>query len=165
MTMMDTNSITSAWSTRVASESLSYAQRCYSKTRSEGGTCASFQLPFVPFTNKTVPCPFTENMCALPDAFQVDSGFVDSDKDLGINLPPRNRVSFRKVITCVPTLAEENFSSPWVEQPPALPIYNDAVRGDAFKYYNLGRGIHGLSFTAVASNYSEWVAFNDYNIL
>ncbi len=38
----------------------------------------------------------------------MDTGLLDSHADLGINAPPQNRVSFRRVTTCAPLHA-----TPW----------------------------------------------------
>ena len=135
---IDISNIVFTWGNRIAAGSLDYAQRCYAKTRAENGACASFHRKTLPFTNRTVPCPFSDTICAVPHAFQVDSGFIHSDTHLGVNLPLESRVSFRKVITCSPTLAEDNFSTEWIRDDPTQASSPFSMQGDSYKYYMLG---------------------------
>jgi len=160
---LEQNNIFYLWGRWVASESLNYAQRCYFRTRPEAGACKAFQMPSFPITNRTVKCPFDERMCALSTAFEVDSGYLDSDKHLGINLPPDSRVRLRKIITCAPTLAEENFSTDWVpERPPTIEEI-PGFWGDTYKYYHLG-GTPEEDYSYVLSKYAEQISQADYTI-
>ena len=158
---IDNAAIVSAWASRIAYESLDYAQRCYARTRPENGACSSFQMPALPTQNKTVPCPFDERICGLEEAFQVDSGLLHSDVHLGLNLPEEHRMSIRKVLTCVPTLAEDSFSTDWLEEDPFNGTSSLAKPGDTYKYYNLGPS-NGGNFTTYLSNYTDALSQTGY---
>jgi len=56
-------------------------------------------------------CPFQE-ACSVPESeiLRLDTGYLDSHHDLGLNQPQKNRVSFRKISTCSP-LKTEGYSS------------------------------------------------------
>jgi len=56
-------------------------------------------------------CPFVE-ACSVPDSeiLRLETGYLDSHHDLGLNQPQKNRVSFRKITTCSP-LKTEGYSS------------------------------------------------------
>jgi hypothetical protein len=99
---IDKLSLTNIWANRLGDESLDYARRCYAKTRPEAGACAAFQMRELPFTTRMVPYPFSESLYALPEAFQLDTGYLDSNTHLGVNLPPESRVRFRKIVTYTP---------------------------------------------------------------
>jgi len=96
-----------------AKQALDYARNCYGSSAGHRNGCNSYAVPAILSSTREVPCPFSPDICAIPNAFQVDSGIVDSNLHLGINLEPQSRVGFRKVLTCSPILAEEKYSSNW----------------------------------------------------
>jgi hypothetical protein len=138
-----------AWARWAATSSLEYVRSCY-RQLAEPGKCGTFTKPHIPLQNRTVACPFAEEICGLPEAFQVDTGYIDSNKDRGINSNEAGRLRTRKVMTCVPILAEEDYSTLWRSERPAG--YPGLV-GDMYRYYDIGEGI-GRNFTWVVNNYS-----------
>jgi len=48
---------------------------------------------------ETVSCPFDLSMCASP-AIAFDSGLLDLNSVFGMNLPPKDRVRYRRRTTC-----------------------------------------------------------------
>jgi hypothetical protein len=131
---LSTYDIVFALARQKAVKTLRYTQECYNQNSSAVATsCKSFTASSIPSTTKSVPCPFSSKICASPNAVQVDTGFIDSNTHLGINSKKSERVKFRKVVTCAPTLAEERYSSNWTVTPPG-PGY----RMDSYKYYYLG---------------------------
>jgi len=137
-----------------AFQSLKYVQACYNTTSiTDLATCRFYaSSSLTSAVNLDRPCPFSNtSVCAAPRAIQVDTGFIDSDGDLGINAPTDSHIRFRKLLTCVPTLVEEQFSSNWTNTPPP----GLDVAGDAFKYYYLGPSNQG-NFTWVMDNRTFW---------
>ncbi|KAL8394281.1 hypothetical protein RB595_002301 [Gaeumannomyces hyphopodioides] len=68
-----------------------YSVSCYSPEAANGletGACGGFPANTIPVTTSIVPCPFGKAICAQSDAFQLDSGFIDSNHHLGVNSPP-----------------------------------------------------------------------------
>lgn len=99
----------------------SYAQECYSNPfeGNEGDgvdesdvtrvNCQGYTRGALNYTNAMVDCPLGET-CATPQALRLDTGYLDSHIDFGINEPQENRVTYRKMTTCAP-LKTEGFSS------------------------------------------------------
>lgn len=138
-----------AWARWAATSSLEYVRSCY-RQLAEPGKCGTFTKPHLILQNRTVGCPFAEEICGLPEAFQVDTGYIDSNEDLGINSNEAGRLKIRKIMACVPIPAEEDHSTPWRSEKPAG---HPGLVGDMYRYYGIGAGIYG-NFTWVVNNYS-----------
>ena len=97
-----------------------YARECYTNLVSSNvsivsagpstgaARCDDFVQPSLSYVvNMWNPCPF-EEACAVDDAqvLQLDTGYLDSHEDLGLNQPLSNRVLFRRVTTCSPLISE-----------------------------------------------------------
>jgi len=147
-----------------AARSWRYVQSCYnasSGSQNAQEPCKSYAASQIPFTARSVPCPFSKDICALPNATQFDSGYVDSDQHMGINTVPDLRVRVRKLLTCVPLLAEERFSSNWTHDPDP----STTLPGDTYRYYFLGPAI-GYNYTWFVNNYTFWdLDRNSYAVL
>ena len=61
-------------------------------------------------TDVDVACPFEKDMCT-DSAVQFDSGFISSHTHFGIN-NGRDRVEYRRVLTCAPIQTEGHVSGP-----------------------------------------------------
>ncbi|KAL9106008.1 MAG: hypothetical protein Q9227_008916 [Pyrenula ochraceoflavens] len=87
--------------------STNYAQRCYSHAVGAEG-CSSFvrsQLPTAQSTNAT--CPFGGNICHHPErTIKLDTGYLDTHFDLGLNTPPEMRMKLRIINHCAPLVTE-----------------------------------------------------------
>jgi hypothetical protein len=85
-------------------------------------------------------CPFNSKICDTASS-TLDTGLLDSNHDLGINSPKKNRIQFRKILSCSLIPAERKYSSNWTLNA-TLPIFpfqpSEGGPGVAFKYYNLG---------------------------
>lgn len=151
------------WGRLLALRSLEYVRNCYTSTGTANSVmCKQYTAPNMSvISDPGIPCPFSTEICALRTAMRVDTGFIDSNKHLGINTAEKDRLRFRKVITCAPILAEEKYSSPWTSTPP--PQYEERP-GDTFKYYYLGRRNEQENFTIAASNYSAWISSRTYGL-
>jgi hypothetical protein len=85
-----------------------YVRDCYTgqQTSTE---CSSYKSVSLKYTSNTnTPCPVSEAMCLGPvnGAVGFDTGLLDSCNDLGINAAMKDRVQFRKVMTCSPLITE-----------------------------------------------------------
>jgi len=88
--------------------------RAYSEAHYDIGGLARASMPPIsisrkttlPFESKEVGCPWKGHTKCLGynntegPAFSMDTGFLDSHSDLGINSPPTDRVQIRKTSTC-----------------------------------------------------------------
>lgn len=105
---------------QTAEKSMEYARGCYEGTSIEyTSLCNAFITPRITSTvDRAAQCPFNKkDVCSEP-AVRLDSGFVDSASQLGINSPPENKVQVRKVSTCAP-LDFQRYASGW--GPPPFP--------------------------------------------
>ncbi|KAF6819240.1 hypothetical protein CPLU01_13089 [Colletotrichum plurivorum] len=91
---------------RIASN---YAQQCYSGSTSTGALgCDTFVREQIPFSVQTnASCPFTADICRSNDSnIILDTGFIDSHRDLGVNAPPSQRFHFRRRYHCAPLVTQ-----------------------------------------------------------
>jgi hypothetical protein len=126
-----------------------YVRQCYANTTSLG--CGLYYRQSLPFSNNpNATCPFASGVCVYNDhsAFAMDTGLLDSHADLGINAPPQNRVSFRRVTTCAPLHA-----TPWGtfqnDSNDGLVIYINAGPNPPWNYtfsYNHRAGSDGFGY-------------------
>jgi hypothetical protein len=93
-------------------KSASYARSCYGQVGGTPAACGIFRELSLPYTiSTTTPCPFDEKICN-GSAISIDTGFLRSDLHLGINTRPKDSISFRKELTCVP-LAGQKYTDGW----------------------------------------------------
>jgi len=120
-----------------AARCLQYGRACYNTTNSaDQSACNLYTTKAIRMTtNNSIPCPFDNKICGSKHAVSVDTGLVDSNTDLGLNTEPSDRIRFRKILTCAPTMAEERYSSGW--ETPSSQI----ISGDRLKYYYLGQSL------------------------
>ena len=98
-----------SWVASTVRSSANYESSCYTGSGSTS-SCSTFARSNLSFTSKSGnPCPFPgkERICLSPDqALRLDSGFLDSHYDLGINSPPSSRFLYRSLQECAPVNAE-----------------------------------------------------------
>jgi hypothetical protein len=88
---------------------LAYAQRCYMGAGNPD-ECRQYTKPRIPF--KVTPnssCPFDDQMCKTKSII-VDTGFINSNLDLGINLSEDSQFNLRIINQCVP-VHSKNYTS------------------------------------------------------
>lgn len=85
--------------------SANYEANCHRKSRS-AEKCRTLVRDTLPITiTKGDPCPFPrdDRICRSPaSALRLDSGFLDSHRDLGINSQPSPKFLYRTVNECAP---------------------------------------------------------------
>jgi hypothetical protein len=154
-----------------ATQALQYAQTCYNSTGSTSSdSCRLYSMLALSLLNYSAPCPFDQNFCSQELGISVDSGYINSNKHLGINASPEDNMRFRKVLTCVPTAAEERYSSDWEPSEHTNPLitpWNTVNVENKFKSYHLGT-INTFGFTSNVTfgltNYSLWEGQPGYNL-
>jgi hypothetical protein len=89
-----------------------YAQSCYNASN-DSPTYCSFQKPYLFWTkNVDSPCLFKPSICSNQTwsrSITLDSGLIDSQDDLGLNAPPGDRLSYRRVMSCAPLNNDEQY--------------------------------------------------------
>lgn len=81
-----------------------YAQACYSDSQSTTAGCNTYVKPkLAPIIEKNAECPFDAGLCRTQTGnIRIDSGYLDSHFDLGINFPVSKRFRYRQVLQCAP---------------------------------------------------------------
>ena len=89
--------------------SMAYAQRCYNDN-ANSRNCSVFHTPRLRWTaDRNATCPFSGGKDICLNDFsnlRLDSDYIDSDRDLGINSPPETRFFYRSVVDCAPLNTE-----------------------------------------------------------
>lgn len=118
------------------SSAIDYARTCYMTSSSRSQLrCQIYTSSQIPFHREhNVSCPFAQGTCLVSDmaAFRMDTGHIDSHAVLGINTPPKDRVTYRRVTTCAPLRTKEFMSfhnvtgdnEPWGAAGDTLVMYN-----------------------------------------
>jgi hypothetical protein len=75
----------------------------------------------------------------MTQAFRVDSGLLDSNKDIGLNAPTKDSVSFRRVTTCAP-IQVDHYVTIW--QNNLTEVYGKKTN-TSIKFYEFGKSDTG----------------------
>lgn len=115
---VESQSIKSRWNAELANTAANYVQQCYRNNQSNATTaCNKFVRSSLSTqtTNHTAECPFQHQICRNPQStLRLDSGYIDSHDDLGLNAPKNERFATRYVLHCAP-LETHNYVSHVVE--------------------------------------------------
>lgn len=100
-----TDSSLSAFSTKTANDTSAavlYSRACYGDTSNELQCGRYPRAQLASSFEMNVSCPFQSHICleGPSAAFRIRSGWIDTDKDLGINSKASDRLQYRKVTTC-----------------------------------------------------------------
>ncbi|KAI9885824.1 MAG: hypothetical protein M1823_002354 [Watsoniomyces obsoletus] len=137
-----------------------YVQLCYDNPRNTPA-CNRFVRPSISWKKDVnATCPFDPALCLLGNrtSMSMDTGYLDSLTDFGINLRPSDRVIYRRVTTCAPIrlgrhVALENVTFPgWPQPKTFLRFYLGGMRG-YYNYtyqYNMDAVLAGGSYDLVA---------------
>lgn len=84
-----------------------FAQRCYSHG-SEAENCGPYVKKRLPTTiDQNASCPFQAHICRHPtENIRLDTGYLNSQADLGLNAPIDLQYNFRKITHCAPIKSE-----------------------------------------------------------
>jgi hypothetical protein len=87
--------------------SYNYVQSCYG-SNSSTKDCTVYSRQSLPFSiTRSTACPFPgqDSICRnVSGNIRIDTGFINSHFDLGINAPPENRFLLRRAAECAPLL-------------------------------------------------------------
>ncbi|KAI0006574.1 hypothetical protein F4779DRAFT_620499 [Xylariaceae sp. FL0662B] len=86
-----------------------YASQCYSNTTTSRALqgCGTFVKQKLPFSvNRDAPCPFQGLCKSGSSSLMLDTGYLNSHDDFGINAPENERFLFRRVLQCAPLKTE-----------------------------------------------------------
>jgi hypothetical protein len=136
---------------RNAGLSLQQVQSCKGTTLDTDVECDAFTRAAHLMTLYNATCPFQDaSMCITPDglAVQVDTGMVDSQLDLGINAPAKDRIKYRHVTTCSP-IKQEGFATDWINATSVNITGLEPEPGEMLKFYNYG--------SALNTNHTFWL--------
>lgn len=77
-----------------------YSRACYGNAPG-GSQCHQYAKPNIPWKQQTnVSCPFSDGICEDNLTFEMDTGFINSHDDLGVNTKTSDRIEYRKKTTC-----------------------------------------------------------------
>lgn len=90
------------WIDRIEEASI-YERQCYSSLPNPG-RCEKLPIPRIAWTMQNSACPFTDPNLCTDDAVAVrmDTGYINSNSDLGANARSEDSIVYRKVVTCSP---------------------------------------------------------------
>ena len=102
ITSTSTEDILNRYAADIESRSEPFADECYRNTTSLPGRCRVYVEPNVPLGYERIDCPFDPKVCMKHEqpGVVVDSGLVDGNHVFGWNLQSRDRVKFRRKVTC-----------------------------------------------------------------
>lgn len=128
--------------------SMAYAQRCYNNN-ANSRDCSILYKPRLQWTiDQNATCPFSgaEKICLSSSGnLHLDTGFIDSDRDLGINSPSGMRFLYRSAIDCAPLKTKE-----YTRKTSYAPIFETSAKGDTGRkvmQYFYGKSLDWTNFT------------------
>jgi hypothetical protein len=84
---------------RDSQNAATYARDCYAGS-ADMLKCNAYAIPHIKWEGKQAECPFKDGICYRNNTYQMDTGLIDSHHDLGINMPQKERLKYRRVATC-----------------------------------------------------------------
>jgi hypothetical protein len=100
-----------------------HARACY-RNNASSPQCGIFvrrQIPWHESTNAS--CPFRSGVCSA--TLELDTGYIDSHHDLGINAPSKDRIFYRRVTKCaiIDPKVVGNFTTETYTNRTAFPVF------------------------------------------
>jgi hypothetical protein len=85
-------------------DAANYAQQCYSDIKTGNLNCGRLIKKTLPMNiDLQAPCPFDDSICLSTSGnIRLDTGYVDSHEDLGLNAPDDQRFRWRNILQCAP---------------------------------------------------------------
>jgi hypothetical protein len=95
------------------SNAANYAQQCYTSNSSGLLGCGRFIKPNIDkIANINASCPFQEDLCRTSHSnILLDTGYINTHDDLGLNAPVDEQASYRYLLSCAPLVTEGYKSS------------------------------------------------------
>lgn len=140
--------------------SLEYAQQCYispARTDYMSSTCNTLKVPRLTFQKYRTACPFAATVCHQEaDAVVMDTGYIDTHNDLGINSKLDDRLKYRKLTTCA-VLNDTTYVTNWNGSIVSDDLSLKPLPETAYAYY----GPDIIKQTNWTYSYSNFAAFFD----
>ncbi|KAI0201355.1 hypothetical protein F4808DRAFT_450298 [Astrocystis sublimbata] len=142
----------------IANNAANYAQQVYSLNDTRTFTNTVFVKRILETkSNLEAPCPFIGGLCRSNTSnLLLDSGYIDTSQGLGVNLPPDQRILFRKVTQCAPltTAGRTEQMQNWTDDSSGVANYTSYNYGP-FRDWET-RGFPNVTFLVkdVASQYA-----------
>ena len=135
LALMET--VMNPWMARKMNSYATYVQNCYTNI-SKAADCSSFiKRQLTSTVDRNAPCPFGPKICRNQHQnIKIDSGYLHFDSDLGLNVPPNLRYTYRVTTQCAP-LTTEGFKT----------VFNDSSDVDYMKYWYGYRNDNSLDLT------------------
>ncbi|GAP83325.1 hypothetical protein SAMD00023353_0203250 [Rosellinia necatrix] len=130
-----TSNIFLPWLAKQHTIASNYAQQCYSssETLADCLNTAFVRRELGTSVDSNAPCPFNETVCSSTSSnIRLDSGFIDTHFDLGVNAPPDERFQFKTVLHCAPLTTKGYRSSytGWDNQTFSRYFYGETPSGN-----------------------------------
>ena len=144
---IDKADLLNAFRSKLVSSAENYAQQCYSSSQNSSSVgmfdCNRLVMSQLPMSvDDAAPCPFQNGLCRSNTSnLLLDSGYVDSHDQLGLNSPPQERILSRSVYHCAPLRTDG---------------YTNDVAGEDRNYtrYYYGGAIRGSASNLTSVNYT-----------
>lgn len=89
------------------SSSANYVQRCYSDFPDSVDCQPFIKRKLQRSINRNASCPFKKEICRHQDRnIKLDTGYINSHTDLGMNAPPSHRAAIRFIHHCAPLIMD-----------------------------------------------------------
>ncbi|KAI1258953.1 hypothetical protein F5Y18DRAFT_443836 [Xylariaceae sp. FL1019] len=115
----------------MTNDAANYVQQCYSANSSGILSCDEFVTTTIPtqLTEYNASCPFQESMCrGNGTPIRLDTGYLDSNRHLGLNMPSDQSFTYRLVVECSPLVTDGYTSKNMTGDVPSVQYhYGDAV--------------------------------------
>lgn len=100
---LNLTSLSSSYWSQQGASSLNYARYCYNGNVLKQ-KCKTYIKDRLQYSKRlNFSCPFSNGMCLHnTSVLQLDTGYLDSHTDFGINAAPDDRFAYRNVATCAP---------------------------------------------------------------
>ncbi|KAF2204418.1 hypothetical protein GQ43DRAFT_469074 [Delitschia confertaspora ATCC 74209] len=148
-----------------------YALSCYSDNNKNAPDCNTFVKARLHSTsNYTAGCPFRDDICRLTQRnLLIDTGYLNSDLDLGMNAQPKDRFFYRRKTHCAPLTTEGYKSSVNFTHSEALVLYTQYHFGSrngtgniTYKYPDRPLDEYIFGKKEVATAYSDYILGQSY---
>ncbi|KAK0712094.1 hypothetical protein B0H67DRAFT_647408 [Lasiosphaeris hirsuta] len=146
-------------------KSVEYTSACYEgQSTGYSSLCSTYvQSQILSTVDTNSACPLAERACSGP-AVHIDSGLIDSSTHLGINSPPGERVSLRKLATCAP-FDTDKYQDGWEPYGfPPDPDDSDMLKNSTWKYYSLFDSNSPFDRLSAPRDLMFWTASSGYEL-
>ncbi|KAL0263642.1 hypothetical protein SLS55_002623 [Diplodia seriata] len=141
------------WTDRMESAT-TYVRQCYGDTNSTG-SCGKLPASRLNWTTSDGACPFTDSdLCITNNSvpFVMDTGYINSNHDLGMNDAAEDAIDYRKIVTCSPMVSD------YVD----LVYRNETDENVLRYYYGDNTSLNSTSTYNYSGNYLRYV--NGYTL-